>query len=400
MPRLTKTFIDTIESPSLKDNGKPAQVFYRDSSLVGFGLYVMSSGTKTYFVETRVNGKVKRIRIGRYGQLTPDQARKQAQILLGDIATGGDPVKDKQALKIKAVTLREAFNDYLSARKTLKPFTVKDYRKAIERDLADWCDKPLKDITKDMVEKRHRKHGESSQARANITMRVLRAVFNFARDKYETSDGESLFPLNPVDRLNRTRAWYRVERRQTLIKESELKAWYEAVMQIPSDTTRDYLLFLLFTGLRKAEGARLAWVDVDLKEKSFQIPDTKNRDLHRLPLSDFLYAMLKQRHTLYAGESSWVFPSDVTETHLVEPRRSIERVRLQSKVNFSLHDLRRTFITTAESLDIPAYALKRLLNHRLNDDVTAGYIVPNVKRLQKPMQQITNYFKKEMKLKI
>ena len=59
-----------------------------------------------------------------------------------------------------------------------------------------------------------------------------------------------------------------------------------------------------------------------------------------------------------------------------------------------LHDLRRTFITAAESLDISAYALKRLLNHKMSNDVTAGYIINDVERLRKPMQLITDHLLK------
>jgi hypothetical protein len=61
--------------------------------------------------------------------------------------------------------------------------------------------------------------------------------------------------------------------------------------------------------------------------------------------------------------------------------------------------LRRTFITIAESLDISAYALKRLLNHKMTNDVTAGYIVADVERLRKPMQLITDYILKCMEIK-
>ena len=53
-----------------------------------------------------------------------------------------------------------------------------------------------------------------------------------------------------------------------------------------------------------------------------------------------------------------------------------------SGVSFSAHDLRRTFITIAESLDISVYALKRLLNHKMTNDVTAGYIITDVERLR------------------
>jgi integrase len=60
-----------------------------------------------------------------------------------------------------------------------------------------------------------------------------------------------------------------------------------------------------------------------------------------------------------------------------------------SGVSFTLHDLRRTFITIAENIDISAYALKRLVNHKMTNDVTAGYIVSDVERLRKPMEQIS-----------
>jgi len=61
-------------------------------------------------------------------------------------------------------------------------------------------------------------------------------------------------------------------------------------------------------------------------------------------------------------------------------------------VTFTLHDLRRTFITAAERLDIPAYALKRLMNHKDPNDVTDGYIIFDVERLRVPMQKITDFF--------
>lgn len=40
---------------------------------------------------------------------------------------------------------------------------------------------------------------------------------------------------------------------------------------------------------------------------------------------------------------------------------------------------------------LSVYALKRLLNHKLNNDVTAGYIIMDVERLRLPMQRITDY---------
>ena len=52
-----------------------------------------------------------------------------------------------------------------------------------------------------------------------------------------------------------------------------------------------------------------------------------------------------------------------------------------------------------ESLDIPAYALKRMLNHSDGADVTAGYIVASVERLREPMQKVSDYLLRAMKIK-
>ncbi len=79
-----------------------------------------------------------------------------------------------------------------------------------------------------------------------------------------------------------------------------------------------------------------------------------------------------------------------------EPKKAVNRVVELSGVQFTLHDLRRTFATIADSLDLPAYALKRLLNHKMNNDVTAGYIMKDVERLRNPMQQVANFIKKNI----
>ena len=94
--------------------------------------------------------------------------------------------------------------------------------------------------------------------------------------------------------------------------------------------------------------------------------------------------------------SPYVFPGGGKTGYNVEPRKVMKKIVALSGVTFTLHDLRRTFITVAEGLDIPAYALKRLLNHKMNHDVTAGYIIMDVERLRKPMQQITNHLLKLM----
>jgi len=386
---ITKSFVDQVALPLAKENGKTNQAFYRDSATPGFGLRVTSGGAKSFIVEKRIQGKVKRVTLGKYDNLSVEQARNAAIRFLGEVATGKNPIAAKQNRRIRNTTLLEAFEDYLLTRKDLKPSTIHDYRRSINGPFLMWQTKPLTAITKDMVQLRHAALGKRSKARANNAMRVLRAVFNHAIAQYEDNYGHQVVLSNPVDRLSQARVWYKLDRRQTFIKPHELPDWFAATMQLKNENTRHYLYLLLFTGLRRSQASRIQWDDIDFEGRTLTIKETKNHQVQVLPLSDFLYELLKKRYEV--KESNYIFPSDSDRGYLVEPRTAVKRVSEFSGVTFTLHDLRRTFITIAESLDIPAYALKRLLNHKDPNDVTDDYIVSNIDRVREPMQQITDF---------
>ena len=271
--------------------------------------------------------------------------------------------------------------------------------------MPDWLNKPLLEITKDMVASRHTAHGEhKSKARANLAMRLLRALFNFAAGNYEDAQGKSLIMENPVNRLSHIRSWYRIDRRQSVIRQHELALWYKGLTQLTNhlgqdkaEMMKDYFLLVLFTGLRREEATKLQWEDIDFEAKTMTIKDPKNRETHIIPLSDFLFELLMKRKDYACNE--FVFPSKAQDGHLKEPRKAMLKIAQLSGINFTIHDLRRTFITVAESLDISTYVLKRLLNHKMNADITAGYIVTSVERLRKPMQQVTDFLLSSMGVK-
>ena len=92
--RITKTFVDKVSLPEPGQDGKSTQAFYRDFAISGFGLRVTSGGAKSFIVEKRVDGRVKRKTLGRYGNLTVEQARKEAmkQAMFARADTNGDGV--------------------------------------------------------------------------------------------------------------------------------------------------------------------------------------------------------------------------------------------------------------------------------------------------------------------
>lgn len=386
--KLTKSLVDQATPPA------SGQAFLRDSVIKGFGLRLTANGTKSFIVEKRIHGRVRRQTLGRFGELTVEQARKRAQHMLGQIAMGRDPVAEQKQARVKATTLEQTFQDFLKARKNLKPKTRNDYQRAIHVYLKDWRRKPITAITKQMVTQRHRLIGETrGEAQANYALRALRAVLNFAKHSYDDGHGHSILPYNPVEILNHTRAWYRIERRRTVIKAYDLPAWYRAVQSLKQDyqpltaaVVADFLVLVLFTGLRFNEAATLKWANVDLRDRTLFIPDPKNREPFTLPLSAFVTHLLAERRTLALND--YVFPGRDGIGHLVEPKRQMAHVRDLCGFYFTVNDLRRTFITIAESLDLSTYTLKRLLNHKVNNDVTAGYIISDVERLRTPIEKI------------
>ena len=379
--KITRSAIDKIPLPLA------GYALVWDSELANFGIRITAAGSRAYIVQRRVNGKDRRITIGKAEVFTPEQARTQARKLLGQIAEGRDPNAERAAIKAKGVTLAQAFAAYLEARRNLKPLTVADMQHAM-RDLKTWQAKPLNTISADMVARKHKELGQRSEARANLTMRYLRAILNFAAEKFTDADGASVLPVNPVRKLSKTKGWYHVERRKTFIKQHELTPWMQAVLALESGGVRDYLMLTLLTGLRRSEGLGLLWKDVDLQGRKLTVRDTKNHESHTLPLPDYLLQLLKARQRAAAGE--YVFESP--RGRLSNLRFGLNAVQSASGVDFCIHDLRRTFATAADALDVPAYAVKALLNHKTTGDVTAGYVQVTTERLRAPMQKIADYF--------
>lgn len=392
---LTKTLLEKLPTP------KSGQAFYRhgselpeeagggilDARVPGFAVRVTAAGSKAFVLERRVKGKTMRKKVCRVGELPLEQAFKRAEALVGEIAAGKDLRAEKKRAEAAGLTLEKAFQGYRDTR-DLRPLTVRDVNTVL-KDLADWKDRPLRDLTPDAVQKKHRQLSERSPARANLTMRYLRAAWNHALEATAEPDGTHVLPPNPVRRLSALKAWNRVDRRKTVIKRAELRAWFEAVNGLTNETARDFFQAVVLTGLRRGEAETLTWDQVDLDAGTLTVPAEKNkaRRDHVLPLGTYLRDILKARKKKAAGPL--VF-SDPKGRPFTNARYALDAVEEASGVKFCIHDLRRTFATVAESLDISAYAVKRLLNHATAGDVTAGYLAESfdTDRLRAPMQRI------------
>ena len=222
--KLTKTNIDTKAKPS-----PTGDVFYFDTETRGFGLRVSPKGVKTFVAQGRVRGATSdiRITIGTYGAWLIDSyddrdARRKANELRQQFEDGIDPREVRKQEAAQKVTLGTVATAYLSRPDKLKPTSEKWTRYYVEKVFADWTDKPITSITRDMVRDRHAQLAEGgfkglnpeasskdkrkarpAPATANAAMIVLRILIAFAADEYRLADGKSLITDNPVDAMKR-----------------------------------------------------------------------------------------------------------------------------------------------------------------------------------------------------
>ena len=393
------------ELNNLPTPDKGSRDTYHDTNVSGLTLRVTSTGIKSFVVRKRLNGKSVMTTLGRYPDMTLTQARVAAREALNTFSSGVNPNNKKAELRIKSITLQEAMSDYISSRKhALKPKTIKDYQILFNSYLSDWSKKELVGITRSMVVKKHTTIGNRSIYRANATMRLLRAIFNFAMVEYEDSNDIPVITHNPVQKIKRN--WFKESVRTNIIEPNDLSDWFTAVNNLPnnkantthkntSETVRDYLILLLFTGLRPSEGINLKWSDIDFKNKLITIQDTKNRLDHTLPLTQHIIDLLEARKEV--SEGNYVFPGYDPSKALVSPNRQVKKVIKESGIQFLLHDLRRTFATYADSLGIQHNTIKRLMNHKNKDVTSTHYIHQSIETLRDPMDKITNYILEQVK---
>ena len=404
--KLTKRAIERIPAPH--PSGKQQLVW--DTEIKGFGLLVSGrTNSKTYVVQREVNRRTRRVSLGTVAEFEAageslEKVRTAAAKLVLQMKKGKDP-RSHRSVEATA-TLNEILDLYLLARPNLSEHSKRKYRGDIERHLGDWGKNPLRDITPDMVEKRFRRISQRvaaaqtknrnipgnrvsapGGATANGVMRGLRAVWNFAAEGRVPE-----LPINPVTGLKRQ--WHSSPSRERLVSADDLGKFYAAVKGLPSRTMSDYLLLLLFTGLRRSEAGSLEWNDLDFAGRVIRLPAnrTKARRSLDLPMSDFVHGLLVARRAI-GYENEFVFPGGGKTRHLEEPKKALHTVGEMCGVTVSVHDLRRTFATNLRRCRVSPYEVSGLLNHAVGGDVTSGYDQMETADLSDAMQRVTDRLK-------
>ncbi len=364
-----------IEALAAPDTGR---VDYHDTGCSGLTCRVSHTGIKS-FVVLKWNGKnTQRITLGKFPSLTVKDAQVKANEIKSDLIRGINPTEEKRKDKIRGITLQELMDQYLANKTDLREATVFDYNQKLRQGFADWLSKPVNEITEAMVLAR-RRHIEKG---VDNKLRVLRLLMHYAVRR-------KIIEVNPVNAVTEERLWSAPIRKKRMISKDSLKDWNNAVMALENEKAKIYLLLLLHTGLRDTDVRYLEWTDIDFKNDCLQARDTKNGTDFTAYLAPQIKPHLRALQAL-TGTGKYLFPGDTKDGVMGIPRKPIQQVCKEANLEFSSHDLKRTFLTIGEAALIPFSLLKALANHKTGRDVTEGYIIAEAHTLREATHKIAD----------
>jgi integrase len=352
MPKLTKRFIDGLE-PVEKDS-----VFW-DGELPGLGLRVWPSGKRVFIVQYRnPQGRTRKLTLGRYGVLTPEEARRLAQQRLAEVAKGGDPAHRRDAAR-QAPTVAEFAERYLAqhAEAKKKPRSAAQDRRLLERFILPAVGSlKVQGVSRADVARLH--HGlHETPYQANRTLALLSKMFNLAERWSLRPDGSN--PCRHVEK-------FKERKRERYLSAEELARLGQALAELERDGSEGphaiaAIRLLLLTGCRLGEVLTLRWEDVDFERGLLHLPDSKT-GAKTVALAAPALEVLSEAPR-FAG-NPYVIPGERAGRPLVNLQKPWRRIRAKAGLpDVRLHDLRHSFASVGAAAGLGLPIIGALLGH-------------------------------------
>lgn len=382
--RLTDLRVQNATAPEGK------RVILWDSVASGLGLRV-GGRKKTWIAFYRLGGRRVMQTLGEYGEppagVSLVEARKACRAALAKLEDYEDPrrhvaeVVPEQARESVASVVADYLRLHVDVR--LKAKSAREYRALLRRLTADWGGKPVTLVTRrDVLDLTEGLVADGKLASAVSLHRVLSGFFNW-------SVSRGVLTVSPMHGLKPPA---RVADRDRVLSDDELRVVWAAAERLAAPWG-PYVRFLLLSGQRAGEVARMRRQDLD--RDLWSIPDTKRKTPHLLRLPPLALRLLAG---LPSFEGAFLFTTSEGEapispnSHLkAEPApgrvraKSPERARghrpglldqaIQKLVAedparwrqpgpWRLHDLRRTCASKLAELRTPPHVIEALLNHK------------------------------------
>lgn len=383
--KLTKRAIDATKSNSVHD------AYLWDDEVPGFGLRIKSSGVRSFIVQYRNgSGVSRRITVGKYGVLTPDQARKIAKQTLAQVAGGSDPA-EKRAQERQAMTVRQLCDAYLDAaekglilgkgKRPKKTSTLYIDRGRIDRHILPLLgtrrvrdlktpdiSRFLRDVTAGKTATdiktgfRGRAIVKGGPGTAARVVGLLGGILSFAI-------AEGIIASNPVSGVKRQADNHR-HIRLTAEQYRTLGTALDAAFTDGENTSALLTIRLLaLTGCRRGEIEKLQWEEVDLKGRCLRLLDSKEGRSIR-PLNNDAAGLLLR----VPRGGRYVLPGSTPNKPFAGLPKAWKRVVGRANLpGLTPHGLRHAFASIASDLGYTEPTIAAMLGHA-NHSTTSRYV--------------------------
>ena len=349
-----------------------------DADCAGFGLCVFLSGRKTFILIYRSAGRQRRFTIGTWPAWTVTAARDEAQRLKREIDRGNDPLDTRTSAR-EAPLIRDLVARFIDEHlPKLEATNARDQKSMLEKlVLPDWKNRLVAEITPTDVDRLLTRIAEGrarpaqprpktrrrtplappkpTPVRANRVGEVLRKMFALAIQWRMRSD-------NPATGFRK-----RPETaRERFLSFEEIGRLADALAKDEDQRAAGIIRLCMLTGARLGE-VRTATFDqfnLDLAIWTKQAAYTKQRRVHRIPISTEAVALVRLRREAVPPGCPFLFPGDVEGQPVINLKRFWPRMRATAGIpDIRIHDLRHTFASLLVSGGASLEMIGKLLGH-------------------------------------
>ena len=355
--------------------GRDYQIF--DSDVRGFAACIYRGGGRAFTLDYRHAGRQRRMTFGRWPEWSVSAARERAKEIRREIDAGADPLAQRESLR-EAPRVNDLIERYCAQHlPKLAERNADDQRSALAKMVAPvWGRKLVTEITSTDVDKlltmvaegRARPHKEKpnnrarklqpakpTPVRANRIGEVLRKMFTLAVEWGWCED-------NPAQRFHR-----RTESpRERFLSKEEITSLGAALDAATDTRAADIIRMCMLTGARLGEVRQARFEQFNLEHMSWSKPPTmtKQRRVHRVPISDQTATIVRQRQLSIPNCTPWLFPGDTPGQPVQEVRRFWAQIQKQCGIQeVHIHDLRHTFASLLVSGGASLEMIGKLLGH-------------------------------------
>ncbi|PWF44023.1 tyrosine-type recombinase/integrase [Massilia glaciei] len=405
----TKSALTAVVPPS------SGRTYCIDTQTRGLCLDVLASGTKTFQIYRKFDGKPKRIVLGRFSPTLSDardlptgtdplslignsaelnvrMARKLADAVNASMDKSVDPAANARTvrqLKEQEMTLRQAFDRYFSdhvlAHEKRSAQLMKDdfarylgtvpagqkkthgKERSKSAGTVDWETRKLSSISPADTRRMLLNAKDGTGARtSNRILALLRAIFN------KMIDWHLYTGANPCAGIDK----FKENSRERFLTGDELPRFFAAIDKIDHVDFKDFILLSLFTGARRANVLGMRWQDINFHAAILTIPTevSKNGNPLTIPLTDAARTVLVRRmgnapkmanDPAEKTASPYVFAANSATGYMSPPNKHWKALLADAGIeDLRLHDLRRSLGSWAAMGGTSLPIIGKMLGHK------------------------------------